>query len=278
MTYTFDNVSCTKPASAYRICLHGVEKVGKSTLFAGGRVRLLNESVTLDPAPNPIFIPVEDGLRGLSVDAFPQPERYENVIDALSLLSNEAHEYKTLIIDSADWLERLIHMEVIKTCGHDVRGEKTVATSHGGYGKGYEVALRYWRDVISWLDYLNKNKGMIIGIICHSSVVAFNDPMNEPFDRYEMKLHKPKNGTGARDLLCEWADIIGFAQKPVFVNRKKGVDGKERTAATSPKGQLNKLHLQGSPAYVAGNRFNLPETIDLSWQSLEKEMEVSQGA
>jgi len=145
-------------------------------------------------------------------------------------------------------------------------------SAHGGYGKAYSIALGHWRYILNGLDYLNKTKKMIVGVICHSQIVRFDDPNTEPYDRYELKLHQPKRGTGARDMLAEWADVIGFADTPTIVSTKKTASGNTITRAQSIRGQLNRLHLRESAAYIAGNRYNLPETIDLSWEEFSKAM------
>ena len=266
-------INRTKHTSPPRIGIHGESGVGKSTLFAGGTVSLPTGDIILPSAPNPIFIPTEDGLRGLDTSAFPVADTYQDVVDNLTALASEDHDYKTVVIDSADWLEMLIHQQVINTCTHDVNGTKTMSNSHGGYGRGYEVAMLYWRNILKALDYLNTSKKMVVGIICHSSLVSINDPNSEqPFDRFEMKLHQPKRGTGARDLLVEWSDILGFANSPISVSEKKTTDGKKIVRGSKSRGTLNKLHLRGSAAFTAGNRYNLPEKIDLSWEVLASEL------
>jgi len=262
MAISLASISKTRHATPPRIVLFGPEKVGKSTFFAGG---IVNGQEQIG-APKPIFIRTEDGLNGLDVDAFPLAESYLQVREALVALVQEQHDYKTVVVDSADWLERLIHQQVIDSCTNDVRGVKTMESAHGGYGKAYSVALSYWREILSGLDYLSKQKGMIIGMICHSTIITINDPfLPEPIDKWETKLHKPSKGTGARDLLSEWADVIGFAQRETFVARKTTTNGKQITRGSAPLGAANKLHLVGSPGVMAGNRYSLPPTIDLSW-------------
>lgn len=243
MPVSLSSIVQTKHASPPRILLHGQEKVGKSSFFAQSN--------------KPIFIRTEDGLNGIDTNAFPLAEKYEDVISALAELARQEHDFKNVIVDSADWLERLIHEKV---CRED--NVKTIELAGGGYGKGYSIALNLWRDTLRALDYLNKAKGMGVGIICHSNVVPFNDPEHEPYDRYEMKLHQPKKGTGARDLLMEWADIIGFASSKIYVNKKKGSDVMRGVAS----GESNKLNLVGTPAFAAGNRYSLPPQINLNWK------------
>lgn len=272
MAISLSSISRTRHATPPRILIFGPEKCGKSTFFAGGMVNGKVHS----SAPRPIFIRTEDGLNGLDVEAFPLAESYGQVIEALSVLAAEKHEYKTVVIDSADWLERLIHQYVIETCPTDVKGTKTMESAHGGYGKAYGIAMNYWRDILSALDYLNKQRGMLVGIICHSTVTSFNDPnADQPYDRIETKLHKPKNGTGARDLVSEWVDVIGFARREAFATKITTPDGKQVVRGKELNGSETKLHLVGSASFVAGNRYSLPETIPLSWDAFSQALSAA---
>lgn len=252
MPVSLSSIAPTRHATPPRILLHGGEKVGKSTFFS--------------QAPAPIFIRTEDGLNGIETNAFPLASSYNDAIGALAELARSDHEFKTVIIDSADWLERLIHEKV---CKDD--NVKTIELAGGGYGKGYGIALGNWREVLRALDYLNKQKGMIVGIICHSNVVPFNDPEHEPYDRFEMKLHQPKKGTGARDLLMEWADVIGFASPKIYVGKKKDSEVIRGKAS----GESNKLNLIGSPAFAAGNRYGLPAQINLNWEEFNNALKAT---
>lgn len=258
MAISLASIAKTKHAAPPRILIHGPEKVGKSTFFAGGSVN----GIMHPGAPNPIYIRTEDGLNGIDTNAFPVAQSYQDVMDALRALATEQHDYQTAVLDSADWFERLIHAKV---CADD--NVRSIELAGGGYGKGYTLATNYWRDFLAAVDYLNRERGMIIGIICHSAIVPFNDPEHEPYDRFEMKLHQPKKGTGARDLLVEWADVIGFAQRKIYVTKKETASGDKVARGTAAANESNKLHLVGSPAYVAGNRYSLPATIDLNWQA-----------
>lgn len=265
MAISLASITKTKHASPPRMLIHGPEKVGKSTFFAGGPVNGVNHQ----GAPAPIFVRTEDGLNGIDTDAFPLAESYQEVLDALIALATDKHDYKTVVIDSADWLERLIHAKV---CADD--NVKTIELAGGGYGKGYTLALNHLREVLRALDYLNKERGMIVGVICHSIVAPFNDPINEPYDRFEMKLHQPKKSTGARDLLMEWADVIGFAQRRTLISQRQVADGgKVARGVNAP--EANRLHLVGSPAFVAGNRYSLPDVIDLNWQAFAEAMSAA---
>jgi len=252
MAISLASIQKTKHATPPRIIIHGVEKSGKSS-FAS-------------QAPKPIFIRTEDGLNGIDTDAFPLATSYQDVKDAFVALTTQDHEFKTVVIDSADWLERLIHAEV---CRRD--GAITVAKAGGGYGAGYLIALNMWNEVFGYLDELNKRKGMIVIVICHSSVTTINDPETESYDVATLKLHSPKKGTGAADLFTEWADVIGYAKRPIIVT--KGGDDKYKAI---DGGQImNELVIGKNPACISGNRYSLPPIISLTWQAFENAIKQS---
>ncbi|MDP1604854.1 MAG: AAA family ATPase, partial [Legionella sp.] len=77
--------------SAPRLLVHGVAGVGK-TFFAAA-------------SNSPAFILCEDGLGVLKAPHFPLARSYGDVIDALAALHTEDHEFKTVVVDSVDWLE-----------------------------------------------------------------------------------------------------------------------------------------------------------------------------
>jgi len=107
-----------------RILLYGIEGIGKSTFGS--------------QAPKPIFIQTEDGLDEIARDKFPLAKAYEDVVQALGELRTEKHDYETVVIDSLNWLERLIWDKVCLDTG-----AKNIEKADGGYARGYMHALTY---------------------------------------------------------------------------------------------------------------------------------------
>ena len=215
-----------------RLLIYGSEGVGKSTLAA--------------QAPNPIFIPTEDGLDQVHCNSFPLCKTFEDCMEYLKVLSLEAHDFKTVVIDSADWLERLIFDLLCKQ--YNV---KSIEKVDGGYGKGYVLALTQWRQVIDGLRYLREERGMIVLFLAHAKIESHTDPESTAFDRFSPKLNKHANA-----MLCEWCDAILLATR-------------ERGAAKGEKsGGERILRCIGSPTCVAKNRYNLPEMLPLDWSAL----------
>ena len=232
----------TKHETPPRILIHGAEKSGKSTFSAG--------------APKPIFIRTEDGLNAIDTDAFPVALDAETVRQQLMTLIRENHDFKTVVLDSADWLERLIHEAVCKKAGVE-----NIAKADGGYGAGYLTALNIWKSIVGLFDRLNREKGMIVIVICHSRIITINDPLHEPYDVASLKLHTPKSGHGASDLLKEWADIIGYAYIPMLITGGKPL--------VDPSASTNLLAVSNSPGCLAGNRYGLPHELPLSWRAFQ---------
>lgn len=223
-----------------RVVVHGPHGIGKTTLGAG--------------AFSPIFLPIEDGLQGLEVDAFPQLKTFAEVMEALDTLAAGGHQFGTAVIDSADWLERLTQAEAC-------RKNNWADIEAPGYGKGYIEATAVMKTVLDRLDRLRDN-GMAVILLAHSEVKTFNAPDTEPYDRYQIKLQR-----GAAALIQEWADIIGFANFETIVKKDAQAfqkDGRARGIGTGRR----LLHVTERPSHVAKNRYGMPDTIPLSWDAL----------
>ena len=89
-----DNIQTGRENKPPRIMIYGSEGVGKSSYAAG--------------APNAIFIQTEDGLGEIDCRKFPLAHSLSEVIAELTALRDEAHEFQSVVVDSVDWLERLI--------------------------------------------------------------------------------------------------------------------------------------------------------------------------
>lgn len=227
-----------------RYVLHGVEKVGKSTFGA--------------QAPKPIFIETsgETGLETL-IDAgrlpdtphFPEIHVWESLLSVIELLTNDEHDYLTLVIDTLNGAERLCHEYV---CRRDFGGDWG-ERGFGGYQRGYEVSLAEWRRLLAMLDILRAKNNMSILALCHTRITPFSNPEGADYDRYSPDMHRKTWG-----LVNKWSDAILFLNYEVFVNED---DAKKKGKATSSQGRI--LYTERHAAYDAGNRLGLPEEIDM---------------
>ena len=223
----------------YRLLVHGTDGVGKSTFAAN--------------APTPIFLGAEDGTGHLDVARFPAPERWQDVLDAVRTLTTESHDYKTLAIDSLDWVEPHIWQHVC-----DAAGVNSIEEVGGGYGKGYTVALDLWRSFLASLERLQATKGMHVVLIAHSLIKLFKNPEGDDFERYVLKLNDKAAG------LCrEWAKGVYFANYETFAVKEKS----KRVKGVSTGARI--MHTQRTAAFDAKDRYSLPEQLPLSWEDFE---------
>jgi hypothetical protein len=228
-----------------RLLLYGTEGIGKSTYAA--------------QAPNPIFIPTEDGLGEIDCASFPLAKQLTDVEESLTALAKEPHEYQTVVIDSLDWLEQLIWDDLCR-----ISNSASIEKVDGGYGKGYIAALGFWRHILDLLDVLHKQRNMAVILIAHAKVERFEDPESTAYDRYSPRLHKH-----ASALLTEWVDAVLFATRKFRTEIEDAGFGRERTIAVGigPEGGERILRTVGGPSCVAKNRYNLPFELPLSWEA-----------
>ena len=227
-----------------RLLVHGVAGVGKTT-FAS-------------QANQPVFIQTEDGLGTLPVAHFPLARTFEEVLEALVALYTEPHDFQTVVVDSVDWLEPLIWA---KAC----RDNGWASIEDAGFGKGYLAALTYWRQYLDGLNALRDDRGMTVIQIAHTDIKRFDSPEHDPYDRYVIKLH-----SRAAALLQEHSDAVLFANYRIStVKADVGFNKKVNRALGSGE---RVLHTAERPAFLAKNRYGLPETLALDWTSFAQAM------
>lgn len=219
-----------------RLMLYGTHGIGKSSFAAC--------------APNPIFIQTEDGLGDIDCAKFPLATIYDNVRVSLSVLNSEKHDFKTVVIDSLDWLERLIWDYVCTD-----KGVKNIEEI--GYAKGYTFALSHWKDILHELNML-RDKGLSVILLAHSKIEPFQNPETETYDRYSPALHKKSSA-----LVQEWCDEVLFTSSKVFTKTTDEGFDKKRSQGLGTGERI--IRTQDRPAHVAKNRLNMKEEIPLLW-------------
>jgi hypothetical protein len=226
-----------------RLLVYGTEGIGKSTFAAG--------------APRPIFLQTEDGLDEIACDKFPLAASYDEVLAALAELGTEPHDYETVVLDSLDWLERLIWDRVCRESG-----VPSIEKADGGYARGYTHALTYWREVTGHLNTLRHARGMVVVLIAHAKVERFEDPESSPYDRYSPRLHKH-----AAALVSEWCDAVLFATRKIRTQTEDAGFNRKRTVAHAigRDGGERILRCTGGPSCIAKNRYGIANELPLSW-------------
>lgn len=221
-----------------RVLLYGTEGVGKTT-FAS-------------KAPRPLFLDTEDGLGQIAARRLPITS-WSTLPAALdAILRHKESICDTLVIDSLDAAERMLHRHICEQ-----RNVATIDHVDGGYGKGYTLAAAEWHRMLQQLDAL-RQRGILILLIAHSTIVRFEDPEHPAYDRYQPRLHKTVTA-----MTCEWCDVVAFAHQPITVI----ADNSRARAKTQ---QQRALRVCGGAACIAKNRYGLTADLPLEWSAFQK--------
>lgn len=250
MAHTLSSITKGRRDTAKRIFTFGPHGIGKTSWAAG--------------APSPVFIPTEDGLGLLETPAFDLVTTTAQAIEAMSALYYEAHEYKTVVLDSADWLDNIINAEV-----RNSYNEKELA-----FGKDMVRIAEHWKPILDWFNAL-RSKGMTVILLGHCDIKRFDPPDGDSYERYQPKMTK-----WASALIQEWADCVLFANWRTYVNKEVVGNASAKNPATKSKAMATaeRLLFTGEkPAHLAKNRYNLPAELPLSWQAFADAMAQSRA-
>lgn len=249
-----DKVTHTlQTSTGIRVVIGAVEGCGKTTLACG--------------APKPLLIPLEQGFAGISCNKTPLIKTYDELMGLMKEITTAAQKgnfaYKTLIPDSATALERMIHSKIVQADPGWKPGNAkgvTMEITLGGYGKAYDRANELCAEFLSVCDDLVTYAGMNIVIPCHVFASKVLDPTSGEYNQWDLLLHSPKNNktSGKREMLCQWADLVGFLFEPMFVSK---TSESFTQGISANKGRM--LGVDRTPAYVAKNRFGLSGEIPI---------------
>jgi hypothetical protein len=226
--------------------IYGPEGVGKSTLA----------SLT----PEPVFLDTEGGTHHLDVVRLDAATTWDEIAAAVAQLAKADHPFKTLVIDTADWLEKRLSEHLCRKANKD-------SIEDFGYGKGWVQLTEEFARFLNSLDVVLA-RGMNVVFLAHSTVKKFEAPDQAgSYDRFELKLSKQ-----VAPLLKEWADLVLFANYVTRIAEKdsgktRGVGGKERV-----------LFATHAAAYDAKNRHGLPDKLPFSIDALAPVFGGSQPA
>ena len=237
----------TKPDfETYRMILYGVGGIGKSTLAS--------------KSENPIFLDIEGGLSCIDTASIPlmnvnPQEAYEKFIQTLAMLYEEEHQYQTLVVDSLDWLERIVHAHTCKT-------KKIDDIAVLDFGRGYVAALGFMEQIINKLEKLRSKKKMNVILISHAAQVTVGNPGEDERVKWDLQLHKK---TIAK--FYQWSDLCLFANYEVRTTKESASFGKQRVIA---HGSERLLFTRDDGNHAAKNRLGLPDPMELDWNLIQE--------
>ena len=217
--------------SAIKMLVYGPEGVGKTTFAA--------------KTPGCVFLDTEGSTRHMDVARFDPPADLNDVLKTFAWVLANTGEVGTLVIDTVDWLEKLIFNAVCV--------EKKIQNIEDiGYGKGYTYAKQKVQQLLEILDDMVR-AGVNVCLVCHSTIRKFElpDEMGS-YDRYMLKL----NEKNVAPLVKEWVDLM------LFVNYQTDIvtdaDGKTKKGKG---GQKRVMYANHNACWDAKNRFGLPDEM-----------------
>lgn len=248
--FSLSDVTTKSKPQPNRYAFHAGVGFGKSSLAAY--------------TPSPIFLMTrgETGLLKLietgqlpETSHLPEMQTWGELNSAITFLRNEDHSFKTLVLDTANGAERLMHEYV---CERDFGGDWT-DRGFMGYMRGFEVSLADWRMFLNALDELRQERGMTIFFLMHSRIKTFKNPSGADYDKYTPEMHDK-----TWSLTKGWLDCILFGNFEVTVRGQNG-----KTPDPSRKGKASetaaRMIYTGSdnPTFDAKNRLGLPPEIEM---------------
>lgn len=245
-------VSHSTAKTGIRVVVSGVEKMGKTTFACS--------------APRALLVPLEVGFAGVQVMKAPMLEHYDHVMmlmdECLQACAAGTFQFQSIIFDSATALERLIHQRVLESDPTYAKGNAkavTMESALGGYGKAYTYANELFNNFLTKCDQLAIHYGINIVLTCHVFAAKVIDPAHGEYDTWDILLHSPKNQKtyGKREMLTQWADVVGFLHEPMYVTEGKTMN----KGISANQGRV--MALTRTPGWVAGNRFGVTENISL---------------
>lgn len=222
------------------ICIYGLQGIGKTTMAA--------------KAPNAVFICTERGTDHIDTARFPDIEKWEDIVQAIDELLDDPGEFQSVIIDSIDWAEPLLHDYIARRYS-----KATIELAAGGYGKGYKEAAEEYRKLIGKLQELRTKHKMNVILVAHPTVKDVTNPQTQlSYHRYELKLRDDK-----KYLTYEAVDAVFFATFKTTFNKDTGAPTKTTDRV------LYAIH-DHNDGFDAKNRYGIkaPLSMDLTWERL----------
>lgn len=251
-------ITSGKIEGAQKVLVYGPEGIGKSTFAAA--------------FPNPLFIDVEGSTRHLDVRRLPTPQSWMMLLEEVAFVRLNPDVCSTLVIDTADWAEKLCMQQV---CAKgDSKGPKE-GIEDFGYGKGYTYLAEEYGKLLNLLTEV-VDRGVNVVMTAHASLTKFEQPDEmAAYDRWGLKLTNTKKGLGTASLTKEWADMVLFANYKTFA--VKSEDG-----TCKPQGGKRVMFTSHHPAWDAKNRHELAGELEFDFAAIahaipDKGVEVVYG-
>lgn len=235
------NIIRGKIPGAKKCVLYGPEGIGKSTFAA--------------QFPKPVFIDTEDSTKELDVARFDKPTSWEMLLQEVRYTISTPGLCKTLVIDTADWAEKLC---VKAVCSQYQKS----GIEAFDYGKGYTFVYERFGELLNLLADLAA-RGVHVVLTAHAATKRREQPDEfGTYDCWGLKLiDSPK--CSVANMVKEWADVVLFANYKVMV-----VAADDKGKKHKAQGGRRVMYTSHHPCWDAKNRLGLPEELPLDFSAL----------
>ena len=236
-------ISSGKIQKAIKVVIYGPEGIGKTTLAS--------------KFPDPLFIDTEGSTSHMDVKRVdPAPSSWSMLMGYIDEVRKDPSICQTLVIDTADWAERMCVEHVLTKNGW-------TSIESPGYGVGYRhVNEEFGR----FLDRLSDvaEKGVNVVVTAHARIAKFEQPDElGTYDRWTLKLFdSPKSSNAA--MLKEWADLLLFCNYKTQLVRPDSKTGGHAKAM----GGKRVMYTTHTPAWDAKNRCGLKDEIPMEFSAI----------
>lgn len=228
------NITRGKIGGTKKIVVYGPEGIGKSTFAAR--------------FPDPVFIDTEGSTKDMDVARFDKATSWAMIMQQVRYVIDHPECCKTLVIDTADWAERI---EIASLC--EQKGWSGLEDL--GYGKGYTYSAEEFGKFLNLLeDVIGKGVNVVMTAHAQLRKVELPEEMGA-YDHWEMKTSKK-----VAPMIREWADAVFFANyktRIIEVDKKKKAQGGQRIMYTTH-----------TPFWDAKNRYDLPDELPFEYSSI----------
>lgn len=236
-----------------KIVLHGVEGVGKTSFAA------------MFPKAFFLMSPRETGLLTLQnsgqvgdIDHWDPITDYYSLCQGVSWLATQDHPYKWIVTDAISGFERNVYMPWMIETQFEGKVEKFTA-----YGKDKQYPHEHWKSLLNGFDTIWR-RGIGILFLAHTDPVKFMNLEGQDYYRYQPRFANKTTW----DLVYEWADVVAFANCVTSAITYDDPASKLKKYKGRDTG-VRRMYLEGNAAWMAKNRYRLPQSIDMGTTSGE---------
>lgn len=220
-----------------KMLIYGAPGAGK-TRFSGG-------------ADGALVIDMEDGTASIDCDRTDKLESWPDALAAMQSVVADNVPNQVIVIDSLDWLLRLIEEEVT---GSKVDVKANLYGCHGGFGRGGKIMMNYIRQgLIPALNAITRS-GRVLIMTAHVTKTDVLDGDGQP-----TKKVAPDILVSWMPVFAQWVDIIGYVRKIGDTDKRV-------------------LGLTETGFYAAKNRYDLAGEMPIPKEPASKGYEMLMGA